>query len=520
MRCYHMKLPDNIITLYDVIDGFSTTPPLVNNLLIFRFFRSLFVLSFLNLQFKKESCKMEVEIVSKTCIKPSSPTPSNLRIHKLSFLDQFSPSSYIPLILFYPVNQSAGSYDVADIVSRRSQLLKQSLSETLTRFYPFAGKIKDNLSLDCNDEGVYYSEARVQSRLEECLHKPDLLSFQELILEYTISKEPSAGDHVVTIQVTSFACGGVAIGVYVCHVIADGTTLSVFLKDWAATASKAACELAVYPKFDIAPSIFVQNNAYPKEGKVMALFGPFFKSGKSTLKRIVFDASAITSLKAKATSSSLQNPTRVEVVSAILWKCIMAAFRAKSGVERPTLILHAVNFRRRVSSPLALTQFLAGNLFWIADASCSEKEPELPQLVSKLREAIMKIDGDFVKSIQAGDGGFLTACELVKAKTREFSDHVARPNCGMDFIGISSWCNFGIYDIDFGWGKPKWASFVGSTRSDAEHVFLNMINLMDTRSAGGIEAWVRLDKEDMAILGEDKELLSFASLDPTPIFIN
>lgn len=455
---------------------------------------------------------MEVKIVSENFIKPSSPTPPNLRIHKLSFLDQFSPSSYIPVILFYPVNQSAGSYDVDDIVCKRSLLLKQSLSETLTRFYPFAGKIKDNLSLDCNDEGVYYSEARVQCRLEECLHQPDLLFFQELILEYTISKQPSAGDHVVTIQVTSFACGAVAIGVYVCHVIADGATLSVFLKDWADTARKVACQLAIYPKFDIAPSIFVQNNAYPKEAKVTALFGPFFKSGMSTLRRIAFDASAIASLKAKAASSSLQNPTKVEVVSALLWKCIMAAFRAISGVQRPTLILHAVNFRRRMNS-VPLTQFLAGNFFWIADAICStDKEQELPQLASKLREAIMKIDGDFVKSIQ---GGFLTACEFVKAKTGELSD-VGSP-CGMDFIGVSSWCNFGIYDIDFGWGKPKWASLVGSTRSDAEHVFLNMINLMDTRSEGGIEAWVRLGKEEMAILGEDKELLAFASLDPSPI---
>ncbi|KAE8123970.1 hypothetical protein FH972_018883 [Carpinus fangiana] len=43
---------------------------------------------------------MNVEIISKEIIKPSSPTPHHLRTHKLSFLDQFPPTTYIPIILF------------------------------------------------------------------------------------------------------------------------------------------------------------------------------------------------------------------------------------------------------------------------------------------------------------------------------------------------------------------------------------------------------------------------------------
>jgi hypothetical protein len=85
--------------------------------------------------------KMEVEIISKECIKPSSPTPPSLKTYKLSLLDQVVPSAYIPMIFFYPMNKSI-SHSVVDIVSQRSHLLKQSLSNTLTRFYPFAGKIK------------------------------------------------------------------------------------------------------------------------------------------------------------------------------------------------------------------------------------------------------------------------------------------------------------------------------------------------------------------------------------------
>jgi shikimate O-hydroxycinnamoyltransferase len=48
-------------------------------------------------------------------------------------------------------------------------------------------------------------------------------------------------------------------------------------------------------------------------------------------------------------------------------------------------------------------------------------------------------------------------------------------------------------------------------------MFPNAVMLMDTRSDDGIEAWVWFDREDMGILELDKELLAFASFDPSPI---
>jgi shikimate O-hydroxycinnamoyltransferase len=144
----------------------------------------------------------------------SSPTPSNLKTYKLSLLDQFPSSTYVPLILFYPGNKSTG-HPLTDIVSQRSQLLKISLSETLTRFYSFAGKIKDNLSVDCNDEGIFYSEALVNCHLVDCLNQPNLPSlFSFLSGQDANWSGPIAGDHVAMIQVNNFACGAIAIGAH------------------------------------------------------------------------------------------------------------------------------------------------------------------------------------------------------------------------------------------------------------------------------------------------------------------
>ncbi|KAG5526155.1 hypothetical protein RHGRI_032441 [Rhododendron griersonianum] len=68
----------------------------------------------------------------------------------------------------------------------------------------------------------------------------------------------------------------------------------------------------------------------------------------------------------------------------------------------------------------------------------------------------------------------------------------------------------------FGWGKPIWVSLGGNK----DPMVMNLIYLLDTRSGGGIEAWVNLSEEDMAEFERDPELLAFTSLDPSPLHIN
>ena len=59
------------------------------------------------------SLEVKVEVFHKERIAPSSPTPDHLRNFSISILDQFSPSVYIPLILFYPNNSE--SHEASDI---------------------------------------------------------------------------------------------------------------------------------------------------------------------------------------------------------------------------------------------------------------------------------------------------------------------------------------------------------------------------------------------------------------------
>ena len=80
--------------------------------------------------------KIEIEVISSEIIKPSSPTPDHLRHYQLSFLDQISPPTYNPLLLFYPAD---GDVKINNI--EKPNHLKQSLSEVLNLYYPWCNHI-------------------------------------------------------------------------------------------------------------------------------------------------------------------------------------------------------------------------------------------------------------------------------------------------------------------------------------------------------------------------------------------
>ncbi len=210
---------------------------------------------------------MHVEIISEEIIKPSSPTPHHLRNFKLSFLDQIAPLIYIPIIFFYHSNHEVG-VDPFD----RSRLLKKSLAETLTRFYPLAGTpINEDFSINCNDEGADYIQARVPCKLLQVVDNPNAKDLIQLLPFKPYHSCTEFGKEVLlAIQYNIFECGGVAIAVCVSHKIADGTSAVTFVNAWAGT-SQGASEI-ISPSFDAAIHFprrdttgFMLNEAISKE---------------------------------------------------------------------------------------------------------------------------------------------------------------------------------------------------------------------------------------------------------------
>lgn len=115
-----------------------------------------------------------------------------------------------------------------------------------------------------------------------------------------------------------------------------------------------------------------------------------------------------------------------------------------------------------------------------------------------MRKSISQVDNKFVEELR-GDKGR----SIMKESLGAISEKGSKGEV-VDYVGFSSWCNFGYYEADFGWGKPTWVSGVGSIGSVS--VYMNLIILVDTSLGDGIEAWVTLD-----------ELLTNATQDPSPI---
>ncbi|KAL3510436.1 hypothetical protein ACH5RR_029837 [Cinchona calisaya] len=448
---------------------------------------------------------MNIEIISTEDVKPASSTPRHLRLHKLSIIDQLSPHLHTsPFVIFYPNDQRIM---ITEVISKRRQRLKQSLSETLVAFYPLAGRIKDNVHLECNDEGAHYVEARLYNiqLLDFLGQKPEIHSLNKLLPIQPCSTEILSETPLLIIQISIFDCGGIVIGVSFSHKVVDAISILTFTKAWAAIARGSSEK--IHPCF-ISPSIFPPHPHFPKDLTVVLNPPETPEEDKYVTKRFVFDRSALSALKAKAATPSLPNPSSVTVVMGLLWKSFIVASKKRCKNENKPILLTPVNLRTRSSPPLPPNSF--GNIVWMtfAHPCVDDSNLDLKFLVNQIRNAVATINNDFVDGMK-GVGGTLK----VMGHYKNFFEECFYSNA--ETFLISSICKQGFYDADFGWGKPTWSS-MASPGTDL-HGFGNVAVLTDTRSGDGIQAFVAIKEQHMTIFERNQELLTFASLNPSPL---
>ncbi|XP_023000804.1 vinorine synthase-like [Cucurbita maxima] len=431
-----------------------------------------------------EMNNLNVEIISTESIKPSSPTPSEHRELKLSFLDQVAPSSYTPLLFFYTADQLHGGDDHRE----RCRKLKESLAETLNRFYLLAGTLVEAYLVDCNDDGVEFSETRVSARMSEVMEKPhDVVSLLRLLpFDHDAVLEREC---ILAVRYNVFECGGVVVALCVTHKIVDGTSATMFTKAWAA-ACRGDDKYPVVPTFnatELFPPMEIRGGNRRQS-----------RMDKIVTRRFIFNKSNIAALKNQANSEAFLNqrpPSRVETVSGFLWKRFMAIAQQKPPTKAKRFaVIQAVNLRNRMDPPLPPNSF--GNLWWFATADAPiDEEQDFPSLVAKIREAIKEIDGDYIKTLQDAE-------KSMKAKMK-MGQMVYSGE--LELYSFTSWCSFPLYESDFGWGKPAWVCSPGRP-------YKNVVLFVNTSDGEGIEAWVNLTETDMKDFETDSELLSFASL--------
>ncbi|KAJ4721186.1 vinorine synthase-like [Melia azedarach] len=433
---------------------------------------------------------MELKIVSSEIIKPSSPTPQHLRTHKLSVLDQVAGDSLFPVILFYP---QACSNDT----TKTSDHLKKSLSETLSKYHPFAGRFKDAFSIDCDDSGAVFVEACVAGEMSEILKQPknDLL---EELMPYKLNEKPSVPVNLAA-KVTYFGCGGMALCVCFSHVIADITTAANFIKSW------VAISRGFSTSNDIPDTFFDCSTVFPPQDfssfSRNAFADNHSQSAEIITKRFTFDGVKLADLKEKIRkeSSSGYQPTRVEAVSAVILGGIMSAEKEGEKFNHTNLVPSvSVNLRNRTNPPLP--ELSIGNIIQAAITKLPiEKRINYSKLTEQLHGSIRSIDDEYLKKFHAV-GEFMN--NMQNALIALFDPN----NRGFT---ISSWCRRPLYEADFGWGKPIWVSTAMKHKDVAV--------LLDSNDGKGIEALVALPKKEMDKFEQDPGILAYASVDTSII---
>ncbi|KAH0663161.1 hypothetical protein KY284_028092 [Solanum tuberosum] len=168
-----------------------------------------------------------ISIISKKIIKPFTPNPSTHRWHKLSILDQCLTHFYMPFGFFYPKNQVN---DIPNGPKQLSNLLSNSLSKTLSYYYPWAGSLKDNATIECDDHGSEFLEVQINSPMDKVVDS----NVKDLTFPQGVPWANGVDRALIVAQLSHFDCGGIALSVCLSHKIGDGSSANCFLRDWAA----------------------------------------------------------------------------------------------------------------------------------------------------------------------------------------------------------------------------------------------------------------------------------------------
>lgn len=382
----------------------------------------------------------------------------------LSSIDQILNYN-IPTANFFSANPKFPPESVA-------KRLKTALEKVLVFFDFMAGRLKLNqesgrLEIECNSAGAGFVVASSEYSLEEIgdLGCPNL-GFQQLAVHSLKNLVPSSADDqpLCIFQVTSFKCGGFAIGMSVNHILHDGISSRTFKDILASQAFDEDKPFPFTPCLDrrllaarSPPSVEYPHPEFFKPQ--LPLSGPpVFDCERETLDYIIFKFTPndITYLKQKAAKDTRKKISSFDVVVALVWRCKALSYMQEHNKEesvRVSTLLNVVDLRSRLSNP-PLPLPYCGNAVLIAysSAKCADIEHgPFSNLVEMVSEAPGRVTSDYARSV-------IDWLEV----------HKGLP-CG-EYM-VSSWLRLGFDQVAYPWGKPLYSCPVASHRKDICWIF-------------------------------------------------
>ncbi|KAJ7533762.1 hypothetical protein O6H91_13G063800 [Diphasiastrum complanatum] len=407
---------------------------------------------------------MAVQCKNVVCITVSTVVPKHPVVpatnYFLSNLDLLfvSGEAYMQSVYYFRTKKD-------DPITPSIQSLKDSLSELLSVYPVFAGRLKSGkeegrLEVDVNGEGVPFIEATTEASLDDwpdlhlCDIEEDLNPKDPLV--HNIFTAP-----LLRVQFTSFKCGGIALGLSSLHVITDGLAIIEFLKAWgelhrgAQISTPPQCESIRlrprnHPTVNVSSADEIFCSSKPVDwsqlsnllGKSIRCKNIVFRIERPMIDKCIEDVEIGAFSYGKASS--------FEALSGLLWTAVTRA----RGLEDSAVTTYgfAVNVRGRLQPPLAKGYF--GNAVILTQVTAKAKDIKSNHFsfaASIIHKRLQMVDPEFIQS----------AIDWVELKLQQQQ----QVNVGFDTTNGSvlmntSWSNFPVYEIDFGWRKLDHFEFV------------------------------------------------------------
>ncbi|XP_057781317.1 acyltransferase GLAUCE-like [Salvia miltiorrhiza] len=370
-----------------------------------------------------------------------------------------------------------------------AEKLKIALRRVLVPYDFMAGRLELNpqtgrLEIDCNGAGAGFVVASSEISLDEmgdCLIHPNL-GYRKLAVE---KLENLAHDDkpLCVFQITSFKCGGFAIGMSTNHIILDGMGAKAFMENLASQAFDDE-PLAVVPcnnrrllSARSPPQVAFPHHEYldlnlpTGEGSRP----PVYDCNREELNFRIFklNPTDITNLKVKAKSATNENTkiSTFKVAAALMWRC--HAFSGDLGHKKDeySTVLTSINLRSRVNPQLPLSYSGNGVLPIGISATFEDLEKgPFSRLVELISNRINDMTYEYAKS----------AFDWLEV-------HRGVPHG--DYL-IASWLGLGFDQVGYPWGKSIYSCPIVNHRKDICWIFRDAVD-------DGVAAMVALPAEEM-----------------------
>ncbi|KAK1319126.1 Omega-hydroxypalmitate O-feruloyl transferase [Acorus calamus] len=350
--------------------------------------------------------------------------------------------------------------------------IKQALQQLLIPYDFLAGRLRPDpvkgwIEVDCNGAGAGFVIASSEMTLEEIgdLTYPNP-AFKNFVP--TRSLKGLEDWPLMAIQVTSFKCGGFAMGLSINHATFDGATVKTFLENLASLAATGT--LSVHPCNDrhLLSARNPPRVTFPHPELTNNIDRTFDASINTPIEAKLFHLtpSDITLLKQKAGPA----PTRFNAVTAHVWRCHAAAVTAAT---KTSTLLYMVDLRQR----LRLPKSYAGCAVWVGYATATRDElleGEFDRVVESVREGAERVTEGYVKSV-------VDALEIGKGEA----------SMGGDLL-VSSWWRLGFEMVEYPWGSPVYCCPIVDRKRGI------VVFVPDVRGgSGGVNIYIALSAEEM-----------------------